>query len=80
MNAALPSTNAVWASPSWYVVTSRGVVLPIWEANRSRIAAPFLLLIVALPLSTNPPAPDDWYHSSASQVRPSYELPWKTNP
>ena len=33
MNAALPSTNAVWASPSWYVVTSRGVILPIWARN-----------------------------------------------
>ena len=80
MNAALPSTNAVCASPSWYVVTSRGVVLPIWEANRSRTAAPFGLLIVTLPSSMNPPAPADSYHSSASQVRPSYELPWKTKP
>ncbi len=43
-----------------------------------RIAAPFGLSIVTLPLSMNPPAPADSYHSRASQVRPSYELPWKT--
>ena len=38
------------------------------------------LSIVTLPASMKLPAPDDLYHSSASQVRPSYEFPWKTKP
>ena len=71
MNAALPLTNAVCASPSWYEVTPRGVVTPMFARNRSRIAAAFGLLIVTLPLSMNWPPPEEASHSSASQVSPS---------
>src|SRR5512132_530486 len=72
--------NAVCVSPSWYDVTPRGVVTPMFWRNRSRTAAAFELLIVAFPPSTKWPPPDDAMHSSESQVRPSYELPWNTNP
>ena len=38
------------------------------------------MLIVTLPPSMNWPPFDEAIHSSASQVRPSYALPWNTNP
>ena len=38
------------------------------------------MLIVALPPSMKWPPPDDAIHSSALHVRPSYALPWNTNP
>src|SRR5262245_29874846 len=80
MKAALPVMNAVCVSPSVYEVTLRGVVTPMFLRNRSRTAAAFGLLIVALPLSMNWPPPEEASHSSASHVRPSYALPWNTKP
>ena len=56
------------------------MVLPIWARIASRIVDRLGLLIVALPLSIMWPPPADAIHSSALQVRPSYELPWKTKP
>ena len=71
MNAALPVTNAVCASPSWYDVTPRGVVTPMFFWNRVRIAAACGLLIVTLPPLMNWPPPEEAIHSSASHVSPS---------
>src|SRR3954454_5190478 len=80
MNAALPARKAVCASPSWYDVTPRGVIFPIPARNESSTAAALGLLIVTLPLSMKWPAPEEASHSRESQVRPSYEFPWKTKP
>src|SRR5436305_1530103 len=79
-NAASPASKACSVWSSWYVVTPRGVILPISLRIASRTVFAFELLIVALPLSMKWPPPADAIHSSALQVRPSYELPWKTNP
>src|SRR3954451_23099124 len=45
MKAALPLMNAVCVSPSWYEVTPRGVVLPMFARNMLRTFAALALLI-----------------------------------
>ena len=69
--AAFPSSNACSVWSSWYEVTPRGVVLPIWARIASRIVRAFALLMVALPPEMSVPPPAEAIHSSALQVSPS---------
>src|SRR5437763_5722351 len=75
MNIASPAANTLRAPSSSNEVTPRGVILPTCWRIASRIWAAVLLLIVTLPLSMKWPPPVEATHSSASQVRPSSQLP-----
>src|SRR4051812_3498728 len=80
MKAAFPLVKGMRASSSPYEVTPRGEIVPTQLRNRLSTPAAFALLIDALPPSTKWPPPTEATHSRASQVRPSYELPWYTKP